>query len=344
MNRIAKGLSVGSLALLAVAINFTGAQAAFASPAAASAVGGVSLQPLHQNRASASYFTFHTAAGGTVKDAVVITNHATTPVDLAVTAVDGLTGQTSGSVYANRQDPVAKTGKWVTPSVSELSLPAQSSRTVSFTVKVPADASAGDHLAGIAVENLQPTTSSNGFAIKQILRSVIGVLVQVPGKATFVPQLTSLGIKQIGQTSIGSVTVGLGNTGLALGKPSLEVELQGPSGYHRDVTRELDTILPGDAITYPFAWPDILAKGTYSVTARLTGGGSTVTLTRTVVLGTTLAGVTHPLPVTIVKQSKSGLPLWELLVAILGGALVFGGVVGAVMRRSRHSSSKQQKA
>ncbi len=93
MNRIARRLTVGLLALSAAAINFTGAQAAFASPAA-SAVGGVSLQPLHQTAGSAGYFTFQSAAGSTLSDAVVITNHATSPVDLAVTAVDGLTGQT----------------------------------------------------------------------------------------------------------------------------------------------------------------------------------------------------------------------------------------------------------
>ncbi len=344
MNRIARRISVGSLALLAATVNFAGAQVAFASPSAAAAEGGVSLQPLHPSAAAPSYFTFHTAAGSTVSDAVIITNHATTAVDLAISPVDGLTGQTSGSVYANRQDPVSKAGKWLTPSLTTLTLPGQSSRTVTFTVQVPADASSGDHLAGLAVENTQPTTSSNGFAIKEILRSVIGVLVKVPGRATFVPKLTSLGIQQIGQTSIGSVTVGLSNAGLALAKPSLEVSLKGPAGYSRDITRKLDTVLPGDTINYPFAWPDILAKGSYDVTATLTGGGKSVSMTKTVILGTTLAGVSHPLPVTVVKQAKNSLPLWELALVILAGALVFGGVVGAVMRRSRQSNGKKQKA
>jgi hypothetical protein len=342
VNRIAKTITASSLAVLAATVNFAGAQSAFASPPAASAVGGVSLQPLHAGPGSASYFTFHAAAGSTISDAVVITNQATTPVDLAVSPVDGLTGQTSGSVYANRQDPVAKAGTWVAPSVAELSLPGQSSRTVSFTVTVPANASPGDHLAGFAVENTNPTTSSNGFAIKEILRSVIGVLVVVPGQATFVPKLSHLDIKQIGQTGIGSVTVGLGNSGLAFAKPSLRVSLKGAAGYNRSITRGLDTVLPGDSISYPFAWPDVLAKGSYDVTATLTGGGKSVSMTQTVILGTTLAGVTHPLPVSIVKQTKSGVQLWELVLVILAGALVFGGVVGTVLRRTRRSVNKQQ--
>jgi hypothetical protein len=304
----------------------------------------VSLQPLHPSAASPSYFTFHAGAGSTITDAVIITNHATTSVELAISPVDGLTGETSGSVYANRQDPVAKAGKWLTPSLAALTLPGQSSRTVSFTVKVPADALPGDHLAGLAVENTQPTTSSNGFAIKQVLRSVIGVLVKVPGKATFVPKLTSLGIKQIGQTSIGSVTVGLSNAGLALAKPSLAVSLKGPSGYSRNITRDLDTVLPGDAINYPFAWPDILQKGSYDVTATLTGGGQTVSMSKTVVLGTTLAGVTHPLPKTIVKTQKSAMPIWMLAVVGLAVLSILGFGASTVLRRRHRAPPKQQQA
>ena len=229
MNQIARRITVCSLALVVATINFAGASAAFASPAA-SAAGGVSLQPAHPSKDSPSYFTFHGAAGTTITDSVVITNHATVPVELVVSPVDGLTGQTSGSVYANRQDPVTKAGEWVTPSVTTLTLPGQSARTVSFSVQIPAGTSAGDHLAGIAVENTQPTTSSNGFAIKQILRSVIGVLVVVPGAASFTPKLSTLGIQQIGATGIGSVTVGLSNSGLALAKPSLEVSLKSSLG------------------------------------------------------------------------------------------------------------------
>ena len=227
MNRFAKRLGLGSAAFLVALI--TGVPVALAaSPPAAPAAGEASLQPEHPSGTSSSYFTFRLAAGKSLHDAVVITNHSGKPISLAVSPVDGLTGQTSGSVYANRQDPVTKAGKWVTPELSALTLPAQSSRTIGFTVTVPAGVTAGDHLAGIAVENTVPTESSNGFNIKQILRNVIGVRVIVPGAATFVPKLSSLGIKQIGATGIGSVTVGLGNSGLQLAKPGLIVALKGP--------------------------------------------------------------------------------------------------------------------
>ncbi len=214
MNRFATRLAAGSVAVLAGLV--TGAVPALASAPAPGAGAEISLQPENPSPASPNYFTLHVAPGATVHDAVVVVNHSKAPVSLAVSPVDGLTGQTTGSVYANRQDPVSKAGKWVTPELTALTLPAQSSRTVAFTVTVPADAVPGDHLAGLAVENTVPTESSNGFNIRQILRNVIGVRVIVPGHAVFAPKLTSLGIKQIGATGIASVSVGLGNSGSPL--------------------------------------------------------------------------------------------------------------------------------
>ncbi len=342
MNRFTRRFAVSSVALLvAMTAGALAAPAVLASPPAAPAGGEVSLRPLHPDSATPSYFTFRAAAGSSVHDTVVITNYSSEPVSLAISAVDGMTGQTTGSVYANRKDPVREAGKWVAVEADSLTLQAKSSRMVSFTVAVPADAAAGDHLAGIAVENTVPVESSNGFAIRQIIRSVIGVRVIVPGSARFVPKLTSLGIKQVGQTDIGAVHVGLANAGLQLAKPTLKVSVASSAGYSKALTRELDTVLPGDAITYPFAWPDRLQPGDYAITATLTGGGKTVTMHRTVHLGAALAGVNQPLPKVITKDAK-GLSPAVLIAVILGGALVFGAVVGVVMRRSRRRPLKRQ--
>ena len=67
-----------------------------------------------------------------------------------------------------------------------------------------------------------------------------------------------------------SVRVTLGNDGTRLGKPGLTVAVSGPNGYQRTVVRALDTILPGDTIAYPLAWPDVLQPGDYSIVATAT--------------------------------------------------------------------------
>ncbi|HEX4430126.1 MAG TPA: DUF916 domain-containing protein [Frankiaceae bacterium] len=342
MNRSIQRLTIGAVAVLVALSTDLGVSMAASSPPAAAVGGGISLRPATPNPASPSYFTITAKAGTTVQESVVVTNNASAPVDLIVSPVDGLTGQTSGSVYANRQDPVRKAGKWVTPSLTSLQLPGNSQRAVGFTVTIPAGTSAGDHLAGVAVENTQPTTSSNGFAIKQILRNVIGVLVVVPGSAAFVPQLSSLGIQQVGATGIGAVDVGLSNAGTMLAKPKLTVALvdtANSAAYHRTLTRNLDTVLPGDTIKYPFTWPDLLKKGHYAITATLTGGGKSVTMHSTFQLGTVLAGVNQPLPKASAQAKKSGLPMGELIAIVLGAALVFGVTTGVVVSRGRKRAS-----
>jgi hypothetical protein len=333
--RPAKVLTVLTATFLVSLLVGANASAAFAAPPPVTQAGDISIAPEHPSKESPSYFTFRAKAGSTVTDAIVIANHSAATINLAISPVDGLTGQTSGSVYANRQDPVRKAGKWVTPGITTLELAAKTERTVSFTVKVPAGAVAGDHLAGVAIENTVPTTSSNGFAIRQILRNVIGVRVIVPGAAICKPTLKSLGIDQIGSTGIGAVDVTLANDGTALAKPQLAVALIGPIGYLKKQSRDLDTVLPGDTIKYPFAWPDRLAKGSYDVTATMTCGGTSVTLKSKVQLGAALAGVAPAKAAAVIAAPKGSIHWWVW--ALIGVAIVaaFAFVLVMVIRYER---------
>jgi hypothetical protein len=319
-----------------------GASAAFAAPPPVTKAGDISIAPEHPSKESPSYYTLRVKAGTSVTEGLIIANHSDAAINLVVSPVDGLTGQTSGSVYANRQDKVYKAGLWVAPSVTTLVLQPQTQRTVTFMVKVPAGVPAGDHLAGVAVENTVPTTSSNGFAIRQILRNVIGVRVIVPGAATFKPSLKTLGISQIGSTGIGAVDVGLANAGTQLAKPTLAVSLIGPNAYQKKMTRDLDTVLPGDTIKYPFAWPDKLAKGSYDVTATLTGGGTSVTLHSTVQLGAPLKGVTPAKAAAVVAVPKGGLVWWAWVLIGLGVVAAFGFILVMVVRYERRRAASHQ--
>jgi hypothetical protein len=322
-------------------VSSTLAAAATPSPSAPAAGGGISLRPVPdaaESGAAKTFFVLHGAAGLTLHETVQVTNTAHVTATLFVSPVDGLTGQTSGSVFANRQDPLRRAGTWLTPAVRSLTLAAGATTLVPFTVTIPHNATAGDHLAGVAFENTKPTTSQGGFRIKQILRSVIGVLTTVPGPARFHPALTSLGFATIGTTQLGSVTVGLANDGKALGKPTLSIALNGPHQYHRSMARTLDTVLPADPIHYPFAWPDALPTGDYDITATLTGAGTTVTLSRHVHLGTPLTG-TSPTPTPQQPQQTQPAPAahaslaWYWLLAIVIGTTSLGFLSAKLLRR-----------
>ena len=284
---------VAATALLAsVLVGLNGATAGAAPN------GGFGAAPAHPNPndpATRAYFKAALAPGQSYRDEVLVTSSSTTPLSLIISPVDGLTGQTSGAVYANREAPVKQAGRWVTPSISALSLAPGAQALVPFSVTVPAHATPGDHLAGIAIENANPQQASAGqFAVTEVFRTVIGVEVTVPGPAVPQVHLGKLALKALPGTGVATLSIVLGDPGRKLVKPRLAVSLRGPNGYHRKLDRQLDTILPADTIHYPFIWPDSLGTGTYHVTVRATGGVSPVAVAATLQLGKTLRGATNP--------------------------------------------------
>jgi hypothetical protein len=311
-----------------------------AAPSGEAEGGGISLRPVPHGDDSGpvrTFFVLRAVPGATVHEVVQVTNTTQVAATLFVSPVDGLTGQTSGSVFANRQDSLRRGGTWVTPAVKRLALAAGATTLVPFTVTVPHHARAGDHLAGVAFENTEPTAyRGGGFQVRQVLRTVIGVLTVVPGPARFHPALTSVGFDKIGTTPLGAVVVGLGNDGRALGKPRLTVAVSGPRHYHRTLARTLDTVLPADSIHYPFAWPDALPTGDYDITATLTGAGTTVTLSRRVHLGNPLVGLSQaPAPPQQPQPAPAGHAtlIWYWLAAIAAATTSLGFLGAKVIRR-----------
>jgi hypothetical protein len=260
--------------LLAAAVAAV-ALAVGASPAAMAQSFGV--RPGHYDPAdpaTRAYFKPVIAPGATFSDEVVVTNTGDEPLTFFVSGVDGLTAQTTGAVYANRQDKPTETGTWIETSASELTVAPRSEAALPFTVRVPADAAPGDHLGGVAFENAAPQSSGSNIRITQVVRAVVGVSVRVPGPAEMVLRVGDLRLRRQDGTGTVAAFLRLANDGRALGKPDLSVTLSGPDGYRRTVERRLDTVLPGDEVDYPLAWPDDLAPGRYRITAVATGPGT----------------------------------------------------------------------
>jgi hypothetical protein len=304
-------------------------------PAAnAATIGGFGARPAHYNPANPAtraYFIRTVARGGSFTDQVIVSNTATKPVTLRVYPVDGLTGATSGVVYGNRQDRLQGAGQWVTPATTQMTVPASSQVTVGFTVKVPNSAGPGQHLAGLALEDIHSGKSSGRFSVTEVLRTVVGIEVVVPGASRSRISLQSFSIAPIQGTTYPSVVVGLTNAGTNLCKPALSVSLHGPGGVQR-ASRRLDTVLPGDSIPYPFVWPHSLAAGSYTANITATGCGPKVTLHGQASLGAKLVRSTVPPGALRPSGGGSAVPWWPI--ALVG----FGGiVVGALFGRRRRA-------
>ena len=243
-------------------------------PATAQAAAGdaFGVRPAHGTR---SYFVERLRPGRAGRDAVVVTSASRTTERLAVYPVDGLTSETSGAVYSNRGEPLGGAGRWIVPGATSVTLGPGQSRTVPFEVRVPHGVVPGDHLGGIAIERAGAPSRSG---LTGVFRTVVGVLVDVPGRAAFAPRVTSAVVDPIPGTDDAAVRIGLVDASGLLGKPQLGVTLEGPSGYRRTVSHRLDTILPDEPIDYQLPWPDGLAAGRYEIVVRASGGGHTDTL------------------------------------------------------------------
>ena len=175
-------MKLKTLSLLATASAV--ACGAFASGAQAATIGGFGARPAHFNPnvpATRAYFIRTVPRGGSFTDQVVVTNTAAKPVTLRVYPVDGLTGATSGVVYGNRGVALHGAGQWVTPAVAVVTVPANSqtrSASPSRSRRARLSASISPDLRS---RMSAPGKSRGRFSVTEVLRTVVGIEVTVPG-------------------------------------------------------------------------------------------------------------------------------------------------------------------
>lgn len=323
--------SLGAAALIGLAVLGS------AAPAHAASVGGLGVRPAHfdpNDAETRAFFKQQVAPGAEFSDAVVVSNSSDVPLTVFVSSVDGVTSPTSGAVYANRTDPVTETGAWVQPAVSTLTIAPRTETQLPFTVRVPADAVVGDHLAGLAFEDSTPKTSGGTFAVTQVVRAVVGVDVRVAGDGVFQPVAGTPRLEQLAGTDNAAVLIPLDNTGALLGKPVVGVTLTRGT-YSRHIERQLDTILPSDRIDYPFMWPDDLPAGDYRITVDVAGGARASRSTGTSTIGKTLSGAANEgaaKQVTVIAAKTAASPVTGSIV--IAAAAIAVGVVGDRLRRT----------
>ena len=304
--------------------------------------------------ASGDYFAPTIAAGSTWASVLLVSNGGTTAVPIVVYAADGLTAHASGAVYSNLGQPLKAAGTWLAPAPRTIRVRADGQRTVRFHVTVPKDATPGDHLAGIVVQSGVPEQAGSGnFRVNIVSRAVVGVLVRVPGPASFDVRVGKPTFER-GPDQIGEVVTPITDTGRLLGKPVDSVALRGPHGYRHVLRRDVDTVLPGGTADFPIYWPGRL-HGIYEVTACVSGSGLKAPVCNS---GTVrVASATGAIPPTTAATVPTtrvtlpggkhregdgpghaapspGVPSWSIALVSAGVGCVLGGAV-MHLRRSR---------
>jgi hypothetical protein len=275
-------------------------------------------------------YSYTVEPGGSVEDGLVVVNHGTEPLDLAVYAADGFTTE-AGQLDLDTADKDPRgVGAWVRPGQESVRLDPEQEVTVPFTLTVPENATPGDHVGGIITSLSQPGAEP-GITVDR--RLAVRIRLRVGG--ALAPSFAVEGLKvdyagTANPVGSGDATVEytVHNTGNAIATSRQDVSLEGPFGlFEAEVPDVADTpeLLPGES------WTVRVPVAGVTPAMRLTAH---VAVTPVV---TDASGSTSPLAVIEASGHAWALP-WTLLAALL--VVVVLVVVRLVRVRRRRSGAQ----
>lgn len=147
-----------------------------AAPAQAADNGSWSIFPTQKKGADPrAAFLFELAAGQQVSDSITVKNQSDAPLTLQLYPADAFNAAGGGGFALRQQDEEnTDVGSWVTVSKSEVRLRPGQEVDVPFTMKVPSNATPGDHAGGIVALNAEVdgTQQADGGVTVGIRRAV----------------------------------------------------------------------------------------------------------------------------------------------------------------------------
>ncbi|PVW02543.1 DUF916 domain-containing protein [Microbacterium sp. Gd 4-13] len=212
-------------------------------------------------------FAYVVGPGGTVDDAIVVTNHDDQPLDLDLYAADGFTTQSGQLDVLTRGEESSEVGVWTGVGQERVQIPAGASAEIPFTISVPENATPGDYAGGIITSLAQPA-QEDGITVDRRL----GIRVQLRVDGALQPGLVVEGLTvgfagSLNPFAGGTATVDytVRNTGNVRLSGQQSVALYGPFGLFRSDIEGVDDvpeILPGESWTvsataqgiFPLAW------------------------------------------------------------------------------------------
>jgi len=106
-----------------------------------------------ENELTKHWFLYDLGPGATHEDKVTVENLGDSDLSLKIYAVDALTTSDGAFALENEDENKDDIGAWVSVSENELALGAKEKKAVAFTITIPEDASPGEHIGGIVIEN-----------------------------------------------------------------------------------------------------------------------------------------------------------------------------------------------
>lgn len=230
-------------------------------------------------------FNYTLDPGGSLNDALVVVNHGDKPLKLAVSAADGFTTD-AGQLDLETADKLpVEVGTWLRAGRNAITVKPGSSVEVPFTLKLPDNATPGDHMGGI-ITSLTQTDTKAGINVDR--RLAIRVKVRVGGELKPALAVEDLAVGYDGTANpfargSATITYTIHNTGNAIVAARQKASVAGPFGLLRkaaDPIEDSPELLPGESwkvtATVDGVAPSVRLAGSVALTPRVTDAVGTV--------------------------------------------------------------------
>jgi hypothetical protein len=131
-----------------------------------------------------SEFNYELQPGHSILDQVVILNNSTNPESFTAYPEDATNIKGTGGFAFQQQGDIQNSavGKWITMGETSFTLPPGKEAIDTFELALPADASPGDHVGAIVVQqNRSPAQATSKEGLNLVLRFAVPVYVRVVG-------------------------------------------------------------------------------------------------------------------------------------------------------------------
>ncbi|MEY2420257.1 MAG: hypothetical protein QOI95_324 [Acidimicrobiaceae bacterium] len=299
---------------------------------------------------SGSFFTVTGAPGETKPLTASLRNPGTQSVPARTYAADAFTVVNGGLGARTWGDAKSAPTTWLDYPDENLNLGAGEAVQRNFNVAIPADASAGQHIAALVIENQDLFSTGSDAPAQQRLRQVIAVLVTVSGPLAPAFSIRGGHHSVVGKLSI--VAIGLTNSGNVLVQPAGPMVIRDERGQEVVTTTvRMGSLYAGNSADLEVPLASILQPGNYtaslSLTDAATGASAAADVPFVVAVDTSPAvpnasgpGLPEVHQTGAVGSKSSDIPY--LLIA--GLVLTTAGAVGAAMslrtRRRRTSPAR----
>jgi len=217
---------------------------------------------------SLSPLTFELAAnpGETIINVLKVTNTDDAPVNVAIEVEDFSAVGEEGRVALESpsKDLTYSLARWVTVSPSALTILANDSATIQFTINIPIDAEPGGHY-GSVLASISAAPSGGGVAVVQKVGSLI--LISVAGEVEEIVRIAEFSVPNFSQYGPVTILSRFENTGTIHVKPRGFILIENIFGKE---IAQLDlpqkNVLPRSIRRIEVPWGDRFMFGKYEAT------------------------------------------------------------------------------